>query len=91
MKRLLIASLLGLAALSLSPAASAHVDVSIGLGLPGIVVGPPVVYAPAQPYYAPPPVVYGGGGYYGRPGWHGHDDHRDHGHDNHGHDQNWHR
>jgi len=81
MKRILIISLLGLATLGLSPVANAHVNVSIGIGLPGIVVGPPVVYAPAQPYYAPPPVVYGGGGsYYGRPGWHAPPDHRDRGH-----------
>jgi len=60
MKRLLLTSLLGLAALSLSPLANAaRVNLNIGIGIPGLVVGPPpVVYAPA-PVYAPPPVVYG--------------------------------
>jgi len=86
MKRFIATSLIGLAALSLSPLASAHVSLNIGIGLPGIVVGPPVVYAPPQPYYAPPVVVYGGygggygRGYYGHPGYRGgprgHDDHR---------------
>lgn len=66
MKRLLITSLLGLAVLGLSPVADAHVNLDIGIALPGIAIGPPVVYAPPQPYYAPPVVVYGGGGgYYG--------------------------
>lgn len=89
MKRLLATSLLGLAALSLSPLADARVSVNIGIGIPGIVVAPPVVYAPA-PVYSPPPVVYGGpyysGPYYGHPhppprDWH-HGPHRD--------DHGWH-
>jgi hypothetical protein len=87
MKRLLIISLLGLAAVGVSPLASARVSIGIGIGVPGFVAGPPVVYAPPpQPYYAPPPVVYGGGGYYGGgPGWGHRDYHRgrdDHGHGN---------
>ena len=59
MKRYLIASLLAVAALGVSPLASARVDLNIGLGLPGVYAAPPVVYQ--QPYYSAPPVVYGGG------------------------------
>ncbi len=82
MKRLIVTSFIGLAALSLSPLASARVSLNVGIGLPGVIVGPPpVVYG--QPYYAPPPVVYGGG-YYGGGGrdWHrgGHDYHGHGGH-----------
>jgi len=52
-KRILGAAL-GLAVLAASTAASAHVDIAIGLGIPG------AVYAPAEPVYAsPPPIVYG--------------------------------
>ena len=54
-------------------AAEAHVNWSIGIGLPavGIVAGGPGYYAPAPVYvqqrpvyYAPPPPVYYGPGYY---------------------------
>jgi hypothetical protein len=64
----------GVVALGISGIASAHVNVGLNIGLPGVVVGPPpVVYAPPPPpvvYQAPPPV------YYGAPpvlvvGWHG--------------------
>ncbi|MFM0148489.1 hypothetical protein [Paraburkholderia sp. RL18-085-BIA-A] len=49
MNKKILGAALGLAVL----AASAHVDVAIGLGIPG------AVYAPAEPVYAPPPpVVY---------------------------------
>jgi hypothetical protein len=67
MKRILAASLIGLGALCLSPLANAGVSLNIGIGLPGVVVGPPpVVYAPA-PMYTPPPVVYAPRPYYGPP------------------------
>ena len=53
MNKKILGAALGLAVLAASTAASAHVDVAIGLGIPG------AVYAPAEPVYAPaPPVVY---------------------------------
>ena len=65
MNKKILGAALGLAVLAASTAASAHVDVAIGLGIPG------AVYAPAEPVYAPPPpvvyapapvaVAYGGG------------------------------
>lgn len=61
MKRLMAVA--GLAALLLVGgvrSADAHVGVSIGIGVPGIVFGAPV-YAPA--YYPPPPPYYYGYGY----------------------------
>jgi hypothetical protein len=60
MKKWILLSAIGVAAASASFAASAHVDLSIGIGLPGVVAAPPpVVYAPPPPaYYAPPP-AYG--------------------------------
>jgi hypothetical protein len=65
----LMAALLGAAVACVSPAASARVNLNIGIGLPGLYAPPPVVYAP-QPVYGPPPVVYGapyyGGGWRGR-------------------------
>ena len=81
MKQYLIASIIGLAALSASPLASARVNLNIGIGLPGVYSAPPVVYQPQ--YYNAPPVVYGGGGWGGR-----RDDHRggDYRHDNGHHD-----
>lgn len=53
-------SLIALGGLSLSTAASARVDVSIGLGFPLYYQSPPVYVAP-QPVYVPPPrpVYYG--------------------------------
>ena len=66
------AAVLSVAALGFTCAAQAHVDVSVGIGLPGIAIGipapvyvapPPMYYPPApvyvqpQTYYAPPPVV----------------------------------
>ena len=41
--------------------ADAHVGFSIGIGVPGVYVGPPVVYSAPAYYY--PPAYYGG--YYG--------------------------
>ncbi len=79
--------LLGLGLLALAPAAFAHTDVYVGIGLDGYAVPPPVYYAPPPPpvYYAAPPVVYG----YRYDGWHRHhrdwDDERWHGeHEGHG-------
>jgi hypothetical protein len=52
MRTTLLATLVGAAALAASSAASAHVDISVGLGVPGVIYEePPVVYAP------PPAVV----------------------------------
>ena len=66
------AAVLSVATLGFTGAAQAHVDVSVGIGLPGIAIGipapvyvapPPVYYEPApvyvrpQRYYAPAPVV----------------------------------
>lgn len=53
MNKKILGAALGLAVLAASSAASAHVDVAIGLGVPG------AVYVPAEPVYASPPVVYG--------------------------------
>jgi len=53
MKRTILGVVLGAAALAASSAAFAHVDVALGVNLPG------AVYAPAQPVYvAPPPAAY---------------------------------
>lgn len=70
MNKKILGAVLGAAVLAVSTAASAHVDVAIGLGIPG------VVYAPAQPVYvAPPPVVYAPApvavAYGGYDGWRG--------------------
>jgi len=51
-------SLVAMGALSLSSAASARVDLAIGLGLP-LFYPPAPVYVAPQPIYAPPPVYYG--------------------------------
>ncbi|MDE1180748.1 hypothetical protein [Paraburkholderia sp.] len=49
----IIGAAIGLAVLAVSTAASAHVDVAVGLGIPGAIV------VPAQPVYeGPPPVAY---------------------------------
>ncbi|MEM5451330.1 hypothetical protein AB3X91_20815 [Paraburkholderia sp. BR14263] len=53
MKRTILGVVLGAAALAASSAAFAHVDLAVGVALPG------AAYAPAQPVYvAPPPVAY---------------------------------
>jgi hypothetical protein len=53
MKKTIFSVVLGATALVVSTAAFAHVDVALGIGVPG------AVYAPAQPaYVAPPPVAY---------------------------------
>jgi hypothetical protein len=53
MKKTILGVVLGAAALAASTAAFAHVDVALGVDVPG------PVYAPVQPAYdAPPPVAY---------------------------------
>jgi len=54
MNKTILGVIFGAAALAASTAASAHVDVALGIGVPG------VAYAPVQPVYAdpPPPVAY---------------------------------
>ena len=53
MNKKILSAILGVAVLAASTAASAHVDVAIGLGVHG------AVYAPTEPaYVAPPPVAY---------------------------------
>src|SRR5471032_268282 len=60
MNKKILGAVLGLSVLMVSAAAYAHVDVAVGIGVPGY-------YAPAPVYVAPPPVVvgYGYGGYGG--------------------------
>lgn len=75
MKKILVAGLMGAAALVASSAAMAHVDVSLGIGVPVYAAPPPVVYAPAPVAYGygPAPVYgavdYRGGYYRGGDGW----------------------
>ncbi|WP_168788717.1 hypothetical protein [Paraburkholderia aromaticivorans] len=53
MRKKLISMVMGGAILVASSMASAHVDVGIGIGVPG------PVFVPAQPVYeAPPPIIY---------------------------------
>ncbi|WGS42010.1 hypothetical protein LFL97_00225 [Burkholderia sp. JSH-S8] len=52
MNRKLLGAVLGIAVLAASGAASAHVDVAVGIGVPGVYAAPAPVYA------APPPVAY---------------------------------
>jgi hypothetical protein len=52
MNKILLGAVLGVAALAASTVASAHVDVALGLGVPGVYA------APAPVYVAPPPVAY---------------------------------
>lgn len=65
MNKKLIGALIGLAVLGASTAASARVDLAIGVGFPG------AVYAPAQPVYvAPQPAYVAPVGYWrGDDGW----------------------
>ena len=60
MNKKLVAAVLGagIAALAMSKAASAHVDLAVGIGIPAA----PVYVAPPEVVYAPPPVAVG---YYG--------------------------
>ncbi|WP_175686160.1 hypothetical protein [Burkholderia anthina] len=61
-KKFLLGAILGVAALAASGVASAHVDLSVGIGVPGVYAAPaPVYVAP------PPPVMYAPVGY--RDGW----------------------
>jgi len=44
---------------SAAPAfAGTHVDLSIGVGIPGARAVPPAIYAPPPPVYAPPQAIY---------------------------------
>jgi hypothetical protein len=62
MKQGIVALVFGAVALTAASAASARVNVSIGINPFGYgAYAPPVVYQP-DPYYAAPPVVYFGGG-----------------------------
>lgn len=63
MKKKILGAVLGVAVLVVSTAASAHVDVAIGLGVPGVVYAPQPVYAPPPVAYAPAPVAVAYGGY----------------------------
>ncbi|AQQ29402.1 hypothetical protein [Burkholderia cenocepacia] len=57
-KKLILGAVLGVAALAASGVASAHVDLSVGIGVPGVYTAPtPVYVAP------PPPVMYAPVGY----------------------------
>ncbi|AOJ30044.1 hypothetical protein [Burkholderia metallica] len=55
-KKLILGAVLGVAALAASGVASAHVDLSVGIGVPAYA-------APAPVYVAPPPVAYAPVGY----------------------------
>ncbi|WP_410054136.1 hypothetical protein [Cupriavidus sp. BIC8F] len=64
MKQLAIVGALGGAMLAISLPAQAHVNVDIGIGVPGVVYAepapvyaPPPVYVAPQPVYVPRPVV----------------------------------
>jgi hypothetical protein len=58
MNKKILGAVLGVTVLAASTAASAHVDLAVGIGVPGY-------YAPPPVYVAPPPVAvaYGYGGY----------------------------
>ncbi|HDR8906291.1 TPA: hypothetical protein QDA83_001202 [Burkholderia multivorans] len=56
-KKLLLGAVIGVAVLAASGVASAHVDLSVGIGVPGVYT------APAPVYVAPPPVAYAPVGY----------------------------
>ena len=51
-KKLILGAVLGVAALAASGVASAHVDLSVGIGVPAYVAPAPVYVAPPPP--APP-------------------------------------
>ncbi|WP_261546912.1 hypothetical protein [Burkholderia multivorans] len=55
-KKLLLGAVIGVAALAASGVASAHVDLSVGIGVPG-------VYTAPAPVYVAPPVAYAPVGY----------------------------
>ena len=80
MKRILLASVIGLAAACVSASAFAHADIGVYFGFPGPVVEapPPVYYAPPPVYYEPAPMYYGP--YYG-----------EYRYRRHWHDNGWHR
>ncbi|KAA1004244.1 hypothetical protein FVF58_33330 [Paraburkholderia panacisoli] len=56
MNRKIIGAALGLAVLAASSAASAHVDVAVGLGVPVAVQAAPPVYVDHPAAYGPAPV-----------------------------------
>lgn len=66
MKKEILSLVFGALALTAASAASARVDVVVGINPFGFGAypPPPVVYQP-DPYYAPPPVIYFGGGAWG--------------------------
>ena len=67
-KSWLSAAVIGSALVFGASAASARVDVGIGIGIPPLVVGGPVYAAPPPVVYAPPPVAYAAPAYgYGYP------------------------
>jgi hypothetical protein len=59
MNKKIVGAALGLAVLAASSAASAHVDVAVGLGIRGAAYAPeqPVYVTPAPVAYAPAPVA----------------------------------
>ncbi|MEA3117440.1 MAG: hypothetical protein QOI13_710 [Paraburkholderia sp.] len=70
MNKKLVGGLIGLAVLAVSTAASAHVDLAVGIGFPApmvysaptpVYVAPQPVYVAPQPVYAPAPPAYVGG------------------------------
>jgi len=65
------AAVLAVAALGATSAAQAHVDVSVGIGLPGIAFGfpAPVYVAPPPVYYQPAPVYVQPQAYYAQPAY----------------------
>ncbi|NRO96683.1 hypothetical protein GWC77_12205 [Paraburkholderia sp. NMBU_R16] len=67
MNKKLVGALIGLTVLGVSSAASAHVDLAIGVGIPApVYVAPqPVYVAPPAPAYAAPVAV----GYYRGDDW----------------------
>jgi hypothetical protein len=82
MNKKLVGGLIGLAVLGVSTAASAHVDLAVGIGFPApmvysaptpVYVAPQSVYVAPQPVYAPAPYVAGPApvavGYWNRDDW----------------------
>lgn len=67
MKKQILMATLALSALATGPAVhAADIGVSIGIGIPGFLVGPPVYYAPPPPpvVVVPRPVYVPGAPYY---------------------------